>query len=270
MKKVGLTALVLSLSTAFMLSTFGSNQELASAKSTKTLRIVTDATYAPFEYMDKGKIVGFDVDIIKAIGKQAGYTVNVENIGWDPIFVELENKRADAGISSITIDKDRKKTYDFTLPYFLSINEILVPKNSKIKSAKDLKGKVVAVQNATTGQAYAEKILGKKSKNIKKFESNALAIMELVNGGADAVVADNTVVEEYAKNNPTQKLKVISDKSNFQPEFYGVMLPKGSKLKPSLDKAIKAILDNGTYRKIFKDRFGKEPDLKRLKEEQSK
>ena len=54
MKKVGLTALVLSISTAFMLSTFGSNQEKVSAKTTKTLRVVTDATYAPFEYMDKG------------------------------------------------------------------------------------------------------------------------------------------------------------------------------------------------------------------------
>ncbi|MCA1030792.1 basic amino acid ABC transporter substrate-binding protein [Bacillus timonensis] len=233
----------------------------------KTLKVVTDAAYAPFEYMDKGEIVGFDVDFLKAVAKEAGYEINLVNVGWDPIFVEIEDEIADLAISAITINDDRKQSYDFSVPYFLSTNKILVPEGSDIKTASDLEGKVVAVQNGTTGQEAIESLLGKNNPNIKKFENNNLAIMELISGGADAVVADNTVVEEYAKNNPDQKLVVIADTDSFDSEFYGLMFPKGSKLKADFDKAIKTVVENGTYAKIYNDWFGSDPDLETLKQQ---
>jgi len=234
----------------------------------KTLRVVTDAAYAPFEYQDKGKVVGFDVDFIKAVGKAAGYNVNVEHVGWDPVFVEIKGKTADAAISAITINDERKQTYDFSVPYFLSKNEILVPKDSTIKSAQDLKGKTVAVQNGTTGQEAAEAILGKNSKQLKKFENNNLAILELKSNGADAVVADNTVVETYVKNNPNDNFTVIEDDDAFAKEFYGVMFPKGSKLKAEFDKAINKVIDDGTYEKLYQKWFKVSPDIQTLKDQQ--
>ncbi|RID84460.1 basic amino acid ABC transporter substrate-binding protein [Mesobacillus zeae] len=235
----------------------------------KALRVVTDAAYAPFEYMDKDKIVGFDIDVLTAAAKEAGYTVEFNHVGWDPIFVEIEKKRADIAISSITINDDRKKSYDFSIPYFLSTNKILIPETSEIKGANDLKDKIVAVQNGTTGQAAMDALIGKNSSNIKKFENNNLAIMELIKGGADAVVADNAVIEEYAKNNPDKKLKVIRD-DTFASEFYGMMFPKGSAIKADFDKALNKIIENGTYSKIYKERFGTEPDLEKLKSQQNK
>lgn len=227
-----------------------------------------DATYAPFEYMDKGKIVGFDVDILNALSKETGYKVQLANVGWDPVFVELKNKTADMSISAITINSQRKQTYDFSVPYFLSTNKILVKKNSNIKSGADLKGKVIAVQTATTGQAAVEKIVGQNNPNVKKFKTINLAIMELLNGGADAVVADNTVIEEYAKNNPGQNLKVIMDKKAFAPEFYGLMYPKGSNLRSVFDKAINTLYANGTYTKIYQKWFKASPDVNELKAQQ--
>ncbi|KQL50763.1 glutamine ABC transporter substrate-binding protein [Heyndrickxia shackletonii] len=248
-------------------TTTGSSDKPASGETQhKKLRIVTDATYAPMESLDGDKIVGFDADILDAVMKAAGYDYELVNVGWDPVFVEVQGKTADAGISSITINKKRQMTYDFSLPYFESINKILVPKDSSIQRGADLKGKTVAVQNGTTGQEIAEKVLGKDSQHIKKFESNVLAIMELLKGGANAVVADNAVVEEYAKNNPDKNLKVITDPS-FSSEFYGIMLPKGSKLKVDLDKAIKQIIDDGTYTKIYKNTFGTEPNIDALKKQ---
>ncbi|HYK71537.1 MAG TPA: basic amino acid ABC transporter substrate-binding protein [Pseudoneobacillus sp.] len=236
----------------------------------KTLRVVTDAAYAPFEYMDKDKIVGFDADFIKAVVKEAGYKMELVHVGWDPIFVEIEGKLADVAISSITINDERKQSYDFSLPYFLSTNKILVPKGSDIKSAEDLKGKTVAVQNGTTGQEVVEELLGKNNKDIKKFENNNLAILELTSGGADAVVADNGVVESYAANNPDQKLEVLTDSGTFSAEFYGLMFPKGSALKADFDKAIKKVFEDGTYTDIYKKWFGQEPDLDTIKAEQDK
>lgn len=229
------------------------------------LEIVTDAAYAPFESMDGDKIVGFDVDFLDAVMKEAGYEYELKNIGWDPLFAAIQGETADLAISAITINEDRKQTYDFSAPYFESRNMILVPEGSDIKSAEDLKGKVVAVQNGTTGQEAVESLLGDNDENIKKFENNVLAIMELLKGGADAVVADNSVVQTYVKNNPDKKLVAIPDEDSFDPEFYGLMFPKGSDLKADIDKAVKAVIEDGTYSEIYKKWFGEEPNLETLK-----
>ena len=160
------------------------------------------------------------------------------------------------GASAITINDERKQSYDFSVPYFLSTVKILVPEKSDIKSAADLKGKKVAVQTATTGQAAVEKVLGKNDPSIKKFDNNNLAIQELLSGGVDAVVADNTVLEKYVQNNPDQKLKVVADNKQFVPEYYGLLFSKGSTLKSEIDKAVNTLFENGTYAKLYQKWFG--------------
>jgi ABC-type amino acid transport substrate-binding protein len=273
-KKKFMLVLTMFISFTILLSACGAGGDKAaptekgSNAGKKTLRVVTDAAFAPFEYMDKGKIAGFDVDLAKAVAKEAGYSVNMENIGWDPMFVELDQKRADFAAAAITINDERKESYEYSTPYFLSTIKILVKKGSNIKSAADLKGKVVAVQNATTGQEAAESVLGKNNPDLRKFESNTMAIQELKSGGADAVVADNTVVEKYAENNPKDKLVVVEDPAAFEAEFYGLLFPKGSALKAELDTALKALMDNGTYGKIYKEWFGTDPDIEKLKAQQ--
>lgn len=266
MKKFKLALSVVVAAFVLILSACGTSK--TGGGEDKTLKVVTDAAYAPFEYQDKGEVVGFDIDFIKAVAKQAGYEAKVEHVGWDPLFVEIKGKTAAAGISAITINDKRKQTYDFSVPYFLSTNKILVPQGSDIKSAADLKDKIVAVQNGTTGQEAVEGLLGAENKNLKKFKDNNLAIMELKGGGADAVVADNTVVEEYVKNNPNENLVVIEDEGAFEKEFYGVLFPKGSKLKAEFDKAINEIFENGEYAKIYNKWFKVDPDLTEIKEQQ--
>jgi polar amino acid transport system substrate-binding protein len=92
--------------------------------------------------------------------------------------------------------------------------------------------------------------------------------MEMLAGGADAVVADNGVVEVYAKNNPNEKLKVIEDSDSFEAEYYGILFPKGTDLQADFNKAIKKIVENGTYEKIYQEWFGQEPNIEMLKAEQ--
>ncbi len=274
MRKFSKLSLFLILAFSLILSACGSSEPTkessdgeSSGEEKKTLRVVTDAAYAPFEYLEGDKVVGFDVDFVRAVAEEAGYEVKIEHVGWDPIFIEVQDEKADFAVSSITINDDRKQTYDFSVPYFLSTNKILVPKDSDIKSGADLKDKVVAVQSSTTGQEVAEGILGKKSSNIKKFENNNLAIQELLSGGAAAVVADNTVIEEFVKNNPDKNVMVITDES-FPAEYYGLMFPKDSELKAKIDEAINAVLDSGKYVEIYEDWFGTEPDLEILRAQQ--
>jgi polar amino acid transport system substrate-binding protein len=150
-----------------------------SSGSDGKLTVGTDAAYAPFESLNGDKIVGFDVDVLDAVMKEAGLDYKLKNTGWDPLLIGLQNKEVDAGISAMTINEKRKKSYDFSSPYFESINMILTKEGSSIKSAKDLEGKKVSVQNGTTGQEALEKMFG-NSENIKKFDSNVLAIQALL------------------------------------------------------------------------------------------
>jgi glutamine transport system substrate-binding protein len=225
-------------------------------------RFATDATYAPMENMDKDKIVGFDIDFLAAVMKEAGLEYEIKNISWDNLLESVKTgKEFDGGISSITISDDRKQTYDFSIPYFESTNMILVKEGSDIKSALDLKGKKVAVQGATTGDKIMTEIMGEGNTDLKRFESNALALLELASNGVDAVVADSAIVQEYLRNNPDKKLVNIIDREHFPSEFYGIAFPKGSELKAKLDPAVKKVLESDAYKEMYKKWTGTEADM---------
>nr|WP_246625068.1 basic amino acid ABC transporter substrate-binding protein [Fictibacillus nanhaiensis] len=249
---------VIGLSAAFLVA-------CSSTGSDEKLTIGTDAAYAPFESLDGDKIVGFDVDLLDAVMKEAGLEYELKNLGWDPLLIALQNDEVNAGISAMTINEKRKKSYDFSSPYFESINMILAKEGTSIKTAQDLEGKKVSVQNGTTGQEALEKMFG-ATENIKKYDNNTLAIQALLNGEVEAVVADNAVVQEYAKNNPDKKLVAISDKENFESEFYGIAFPKGADHQEEINKALKKVIDDGKYAEIYKKWFGEEPNVDVLKQ----
>lgn len=269
MRKNGIL-FALFISIVLVLAACGTGSEKANSDGggKKKLRVVTDAAYAPFEYMDKDKIIGFDVDIFTAAAEEAGYDFEIVNVGWDPLFAELENGTADVGLSAITINDDRLKSYDFSVPYFESTNKILAPEGTDIKKAADLTDKTVAVQSGTTGADAVDALLGNGNEKVKKFENNNLAILEMKNQGADAVVADNAVLEAYAKNNPQDNFIVIEDKEGFESEYYGFMFPKDSEMEADLSKGLNAIFDNGKYAEIYKEWFGQDPDIENLKAQQ--
>src|SRR5512141_3051405 len=84
----------------------------------KKIVVATDATWPPMEMVDKDKkIVGFDIDFLNAVAKEAGFTVEFKNTAWDGIFAGVEAGQYDAIISSVTITDERQKKYDFSLPY---------------------------------------------------------------------------------------------------------------------------------------------------------
>ncbi|UFT99144.1 basic amino acid ABC transporter substrate-binding protein [Radiobacillus kanasensis] len=244
------------------------NGEGSSGEAEKklVLQVGTDAAFAPFEYMDKGEIVGFDVDLLAAVMEEAGYEYELKNVGWDPLFASLQGKDLDIGVAGITINAERKQTFDFSLPYFESTHMIVFNAGDDISSAKDLKELKIGVQNGTTGQTAAEKVVGENADNMLKYETTAVAFMALANGDVDAVVTDNVVANEYVKNNPDANVETITDKENFEAEFYGWMFPKDSKIKADLDEALTAVIENGKYQEIYKEWFGVEADTDALLE----
>ncbi|HBE80393.1 MAG TPA: basic amino acid ABC transporter substrate-binding protein [Firmicutes bacterium] len=206
------------------------------------LRVGTDATYAPFETIDKdGNYVGYDMDFIRLVAAQAGMELKLMNIGWDGIIPGLMNGNYDCLISAMTITAERKKQIAFSTPYF-SIKQAIVVKadNTTTKTPDDLIGKTVTVQNGTTGDLFASKI---KDVKMKRFDTNPQAIQELLNNNADAAVMDDLVAFDAAKNNKGIKVVEIE---KIDKEDYGIGIRKDNeKLVAKIDKAIAALKKNG-------------------------
>ena len=227
----------------------------------KVLTVGTDAAYAPFESQnEKAEIVGFDIDVVTAIAKKAGFEVKFVNTPWEGIFNTLGQGDRDLLVSAITINDERKQTMDFSDPYFNAQQLIAVKESSKVAKFADLKKLKVGVQTGTTGDEAVSKLLGKTNTNVKRFESTPLALKELEAGGVDAVVADNGVVINYVTNNTGAKFKSVADTAAFAAEQYGIAVKKGnSELLGQLNKGLADIKADGTYDQIYTKYFGAPP-----------
>jgi polar amino acid transport system substrate-binding protein len=227
------------------------------APPAKVLVVGTDAAYAPFESQnEKGEIVGFDIDVVKAIAQKAGLEVKFVNTPWEGIFNALNQGDRDLLVSAVTITDERRQTMDFSAPYFDAAQLIAVKQNSQVAKFDDLRKLKVGVQTGTTGDEAVTRLLGKNSTSVRRFESTPMALKELEAGGVDAVVADNGVVVHYIANNPGGKFKTVNDKA-FVPEQYGIVVKKGNQeLLGKVNQGLAAIKADGSYDKIYAKYFG--------------
>ena len=225
----------------------------------RVLVVGTDAAYMPFETQnEKGDIVGFDIDVVKAVAQKGGIEVKFVNTPWEGIFNALAQGDRDLLVSAITITDERRQTMDFSQPYFDAKQLIAVKNDSPVAKFDDIKTLKVGVQNGTTGDEVVGKLLGKSSIAVKRFESTPLALKELEAGGVQAVVADNGVIVHYLANNTGGGFKTVSD-AGFPVEHYGIAVKKGNtELLGKINKGLEEIKADGTYAKIYASHFGAE------------
>lgn len=224
----------------------------------KVLKVGAEATFPPFEFQDEKskEYAGFDVDIMKAIGKQMGQEVQIVNTGFDGLIPALEGSQIDVIASAMTITEERSKKVNFSKPYYKSGLSIVVKTdNATINSFKDLEGKRIAVQIGTTGAEAAKKI---KDAKVREYNSASEAYLELKAGGADAVVNDLPVSEYYLAQGGSKDAKLVGE--ILDAEEYGIAVAKkNTELAGKINKALDEIKQNGEYAKIYEKWFGKKP-----------
>src|ERR687893_322185 len=156
------------------------------------VKVASDIAYPPFEFEKKGKPVGFDIDLMREIGKRAGFTPEFQNVTFDGIIPGLGNNLYDAGISAFTITKAREKKVDFSDPYFNADQSLMVQSDSPIKSVDDIGDGTVGVQLGTTGELKAKefKEQGKITGEIRTFDTITDGFSALENGQVDAIIND--------------------------------------------------------------------------------
>ena len=232
----------------------------SAAAQPRTLVVGSSATYPPFAYENPQKqIVGFDVDIIRAIAQKSGLQVRIVNTPFVGIFASLNNGDIDLIVSGVTINDRRRQSYDFTAPYFEARQLIAVAASSAVKTVQDLAGKKVAVVTGSTADDVASRAFGKTSANIRRFDTTPLIISELVNGGVDAAIGDNGVIAYRAQEH--KSLKTVNDPT-LPKEYFGIAVKQGNAaLRDALNKGLAAIIADGTYATIYRTWFKAEPPV---------
>src|ERR687898_2546817 len=223
------------------------------------ITVASDIAYPPFEFTKNGRTVGFDIDLMREIGKRAGFTPEFQNVTFDGIIPGLGNNLYDAGASAFTITEEREKKVDFSDPYFNADQSLLVRRDSPIKSVDDIGDGIVGVQLGTTGELKAKELKqqGKITGEVRTFDTITEAFSALENGQIDAVINDFPVSAYFAKTGGGS-LEVVQNIPTG--EQYGISFPKDSDLVEPVNKALEEIKKDGTYAEIYEKWLGEKPE----------
>lgn len=220
-----------------------------------TLKVATEAGFMPFEYVaEDGSLMGFDMDLIRAIAAKLDMEIQIDNISWDGLIPALQNGNYDAIIAGITITPERAQSVAFSEPYFESVLTIVVhANNNDITDLASLKGKTVAVQISTTGDYAAEEIEGLG--NLLRYNTVPEAMQNVIMGTAHAMVVDLPVAEAYLAANPHAPLKHVGPVADN--EFFGIAVHKeNTELLSKINLALAQLQADGTYDEIYNKWFG--------------
>ena len=254
-----LVALLAALAIAVLAAGCGSSDNTTTGEGGgggEKLTVGSDVPYPPFEEFGKTKteFKGFDVELVEAIAKKIGRTPEFEDTSFDTIFRDLAQGKFDMVASATTITEEREETVDFTNPYYLpSAQSILVTKgNSDLKTAKDLEGLIVGVQQGTTGEEYVEEEI--KTKELRTFPQGPDTIPALKAGTIDAVVIDRQVAEKAIEQDSGIEISGGIETE----EQYGFVVQQGDEeLLDELNEGLKEVIDSGEYTTIYKKWFHK-------------
>jgi len=223
------------------------------------LTVGSDIPYPPFEQGKKGSYTGFDVELMGAIGKEIGREPEFIDSSFETIFRDVAQGKFEAVMSAATITPEREKVVLFSNPYYLSEQAILVKEGSDIKGLADLKGKVVAAQQGTTGLE-----LGKEkaeASELRPYPEGPDADNALKAGTVEAVIIDAPVAKQQAEELGGIEIveKVPTD------ETYGIAVSKeNTELVEQLNEGLKKAIEDGTYAKVYEKWFKEAPPLEGL------
>lgn len=225
------------------------------ASAADKINFASSATYPAFESLDaSNQIVGFDIDLAKALCTQMKAECTFTNNPFDSLIPALKFRKYDAVISGMDITPERAKQVAFTAPYYDN-SAVVIAKKGAYNSFDALKGKRIGMENGTTHQKYIQD----KHPEVKAvaYDSYQNAFIDLKNGRIDGVFGDTAVVNEWLKTSP--QLGTVGEKTT-DPEYFGTGLgiavrKDNPELLKKLNAALAAIKADGTYQKISEKWF---------------
>ena len=219
------------------------------------LKVATEGTFSPFSYYnDKNELVGYDVDVARAVAEKLGLKIEFLTAPWDAMLAAFDAGKADAVFNQVSITDERKKKYEYSVPYTVVYGAIIVHKdNNDIKSFEDLKGKKNA-DSATSNWAQVAKKYGAQNVTVDSF---AKSMELLIARRVDTVVRDNTVFYDFLKQRPDAPIKIAAKLKDV--DYSAAIVQKGNKeLANQISKALNELKAEGKLKEISLKYFGKD------------
>lgn len=242
------------LSKLFLASALVATSSLSFAE--RALKIGVEGAYPPFSEVTKaGEVVGFDIDIAKALCAEMKRECEMVQIDWDGLIPALKGRKIDAIIASMSATPERKKSIDFTERYYRIPVKLVRKKGTDVDfDEASMKGKTIGVQTSTTFDRHMTDLFGKVA-SIKRYTSNDEALLDLQAGRVDTVAAESLVLQEGFLKKEAGKDFEFFGPDLVDEKYYGEGIAVGirqkqDKLKAAFNDAIKAIRANGKYKEI--------------------
>lgn len=236
---------------------------LSPAFAAETVTIATDATFPPFESIDQnGKLVGFDIELMEAICKEATLDCNIIGAAWDGMFPSLIEGKYDALISQLTVTEKRRKVVAFSDIYDHPIFRFVAKSGANITLTPDgVAGKVIAVQTGTPMDAYVTAHM--PNATIKRYDSGSAPYLELANGRADLALGYQAqIVHSFLKTDDGKGYELTGpemtgkDAKEFGEGVAIALNKKDTKLLDNVNKGLAKVRENGTLKALMTKYFG--------------
>lgn len=222
------------------------------------LKVGANIGNVPWEFQDaKGEMVGFEIDLVKEVGKRLGMDVSFVNIPFTGLFAAVQSGQIDAAVSSITITKKRLASVSFAQPYYDSDQSLTVTTASGITGLAGMSGKIAAVDTGSTGDIWATQHQAEdKFSDIRRYEGLAPAMLDLAAGRIDGYISDIPALQYYVKDKPTYKVVERIPTG----EQYSIMFAKDSPLVGKVNGVITVLKSEGFIAGLHEKWFGAKPE----------
>ncbi len=212
--------------------------------TSNVITFATSADYPPFEYMKNGEITGFEIEFARLIVSELGKEARFQDMQFSSIFPSINSGTVDAGISTITITAERKKNFDFSVPYYKEGLVMVFPKGKPITDKSQISNKKIACQLGTTMEMWLRKHA--PNAQIITTDNNLQAIEALKAGLVEGVVIDAVQGSVFTKKNK-QLLYAFIAKAD---DGYGIAFKKGSSLREAINEAIESLKERGVIEQL--------------------
>ena len=210
------------------------------------LTMGTNATFPPYEYKDGDDVVGIDAEIAQALADKLGLQLEIVDMDFDSLVASVQSGKIDMSLAGMTVTEERKQNVDFTDSYATGVQVIIVKEDSDIASADDLEGKLIGVQQGTTGHLYCADDFGED--NVIPYANGATAVQALLQGKVDCVVIDQEPAKAFVEAN--EGLKILD--TAYTTEDYAAAVSKDNPaLTAALNSALQELKDDGTIQGIL-------------------
>ena len=210
------------------------------------LTMGTNATFPPYEFYDGDVIVGIDAEIAQLLAEKLGLTLEIQDMDFTAIVTSVQAGKIDIGLAGMTVTEERLENVNFTDSYATGVQVIIVKEGSEIASVDDLEGKLIGVQEGTTGHSYCSDDYGEE--NVVAYANGATAVQNLISGSVDCVVIDQQPAISFVEAN--EGLKILD--TEYVIEDYAAAISKDNEgLMNALNAALKELIADGSIQEIL-------------------